>query len=247
MAGLRVLCETTFPLKGNFCLEGDESHHLLRVLRAKVGEAVSVMDGRGGVAEGYLLRVEGKRAIINIQSVTQSNAMKPRVCLAQALPKGRLLEDILKQGVELGLAQLQPLYTQRTEVHLTQEREAKRQERLHAIAAEACKQSGNPFLPQLEPFKRLSEYLEKMPIAPQGEVRLIASLETGAVPLPKVLKGIEGCEQVTLLVGPEGDFSRDEYAAARLAGFVPVRLTVSVLRLETACLYGLSVIISTTH
>ncbi len=247
MAGLKVLCETALPLKGKFCLEGDEAHHLLRVLRAKVGEAVSVMDGRGGIAEGHLLRVEGKRAIIDIQSVTQSNAIKPRICLAQALPKGRLLEDILKQGVELGLARLQPLYTQRTEVHLTPEREATRRERLKAIAAEACKQSGNPFLPELAPFKGIKDYLQQLPIAQTGELRLVASLEAGVVPLPEVLKGAENSEQVTLLVGPEGDFTQEEYAAARAAGFLPVRLTATVLRVETACLYALSVIVSITH
>ncbi len=223
-------------------VEGEEAHHLLKVLRARIGEKVALLDGQGRVLEGIVSGIQAKKAYIKVLDRLEMKAEPLEIHLLQALPKGRLLEEILRQGTELGLGFLQPLYTSRTEVCWKMEREKERLSRWRLIAQEACKQSGNLFLPKIVPPVPLLDYLEGLPEKKPGELRLVASLQEGACDLMSVLLLQPSLAQIRLLVGPEGDFSPKEYAQIDRLGFQGVRLAAHVLRVETAALYALSVV-----
>jgi 16S rRNA (uracil1498-N3)-methyltransferase len=147
------------------------------------------------------------------------------------------MDEIVRAAVELGVAQLQPLFSERCEVKLDAGRAAARLARWRVIAIEACKQSGNPFLPHIYEPLSLAAWL----VASAGQgMRFVGSLEADAVPLALFKPGVEIPAQLTLLIGPEGDLSPGEYALARRHGLCAVRLGENVLRVPTAALYALA-------
>jgi 16S rRNA (uracil1498-N3)-methyltransferase len=115
----------------------------------------------------------------------------------------------------------------------------KKQEKWQRVAMEACKQCGQNHLPGVAEPRDFASWIAGL--ADKPGVRLIASLADGARPFREVLRDLPGVpDGVTLLIGPEGDFTADETASALAAGFIPVTLGNIVLRVETASLFGMS-------
>jgi 16S rRNA (uracil1498-N3)-methyltransferase len=162
----------------------------------------------------------------------------PAINLAQAIPKGKNMDLIVQKAVELGVTAVQPLVTKNT---IVQPGEGK-SDKWRRTALEACKQCGQDTLPQIAdslPFDRWLECGAGVPPAAH-HLKIIASLAPGAKPLREVLHAHPGTTAATLLVGPEGDFTAEENAAALAAGFLPVSLGDIVLRVETATLFCIS-------
>jgi len=237
---LRVFHSGPWPgVGGEIALEASESTHLVRVRRARIGEPVVVLDGCGGVAEGLLALDDPKAARVRIEKVTRHLVLTPCV-LAVGLPKGDGFAEIIRQATELGATELQPLLTMRTEVRLDETRAEKKLERWRAAALDACKQSGNPWLPQIHAPLGLKKWLENLP-KNADKRRLVAALTPDAVFLPRFETRNPKLETV-LAVGPEGDFTPEEYALLKKNGFVAVRLPGHILRVETACAAALTLI-----
>lgn len=222
-------------------LDKRESHHLVKVFRARAGEEVEILDGQGRRYLGHLTRSDARAAVVAIDQVEQVKAPKHVVTLLQALPKGKAMDVILRMVTEIGASTLQPVYTQQSEVHIPREREAGKLEKWRATTIEACKQCGLAWLPQVQLPLDLADWLEQHP-ASGDELRLVASLESGSRLLLDTLCAADLPERIVLAVGPEGDFSSQEYSSLRGNGFLPVCLGDNVLRAETAAAYMLSVI-----
>jgi len=237
---LRVFHSSPNPEIGSeIVLDATESAHLVRVRRARVGEPVVVLDGCGGIAEGSLAFDDAKAARVKIAKLTRHPAPTPRV-LAVGLPKGDGFGEIIRQATELGVTVLQPLQTERTEVWLEPDRMAKKLERWRAAALEACKQSGNPWLPQVHGPVELGPWLKNFPQNSDGR-RLVAALTQDAIAFSQL--GAQNPKHGTIVaVGPEGDFTPEEYALLEKSGFVAVRLPGHILRVETACAAALALI-----
>lgn len=215
-------------------LTGSEARHLVQVLRVKCGDTITVFDGIGRRATAEVLAVARDRVALRLGDPQTTPAPRPAITLAQAIPKGKTMDLIVQKAVELGIAAIQPLVTRHTVVQPGDGKSDKW--RRHAL--EACKQCGQDTLPAIAdplPFERWIA----APAAAAG-LKLIASLAAGARPLREVLRARPGTTAVTLLVGPEGDFSQAETAAALAAGFLPVSLGEIVLRVETASIFCLS-------
>ena len=218
-------------------LSGDEAHHLAQVLRLQPGASVSVFDGDGRSAQAKLLEVSRSRVALELGEVRSCSPLLPVLTLAQAIPKGKLMDLIVQKAVELGIAAIQPLVTRHTIVHPGEGKS----EKWRRTALEACKQCGQDRLPAIPDALDFDRWLAtQAAAAPPFPLRLIASLAAAARPLRDVLPEHPATTHATLLVGPEGDFSPDETAAALAAGFLPVSLGRIVLRVETASLFGLS-------
>ncbi len=209
-------------------LSAAEFHHATHVLRVKVGEIVSVFDGRGNEAQ---CRVEpaGKLAIL---TQSASPPLPCRITLAQAIPK-KQMDLIVQKATELGVASIAPLISERTI-----KRPAGSPERWHDIALEACKQSGNNWLPEIQAPRAATDFLK----APGPyDLKLIASLQAGAKSLKSILRDFRPAS-VLILIGPEGDFTPAETALAESTGCRPLSLGPLVLRAETAAMYALSIL-----
>ena len=215
-------------------LTGGEARHLSQVLRVRRGETITVFDGCGRRAEAEVLEVAREHVALQLGAVHTAPAPQPAITLAQAIPKGKTMDLIVQKAVELGVAAIQPLVTRHTVV---QPGDGK-SDKWRRTAMEACKQCGQDTLPHIADPLAFDAWLDSLSAAPG--LRLIASLAPGARPLREVLLDFPGCAAAILSVGPEGDFSAAETAAALAAGFLPVSLGSIVLRVETATLFCLS-------
>jgi 16S rRNA (uracil1498-N3)-methyltransferase len=226
-------------------LEPEESHHLVAVNRCQRGDPVVAFDGRGREWRCECLDPAKGAALLRVFSTMQATPLPHAITLAQALPKGATMDEIVRQATELGAARIVPLVTERTQVHLDDGRAAKKVEKWRTTAIEAAKQCGNPWVPEIVPLQRLEAYL---PAAVQEhDLRLVASLHAGAKPLRGIIahwrdKHGRLPQRVLWLVGPEGDFSPAEMTACIMAGCAPVSLGPLVLRCDTAAVAALSVI-----
>ncbi|MEI7955877.1 MAG: 16S rRNA (uracil(1498)-N(3))-methyltransferase [Verrucomicrobiota bacterium] len=218
-------------------LTGDEARHLAQVLRIQPGASICVFDGQGRHTQAKVLDVSRGRVTLDLGEVRSGDPVIPIITLAQAIPKGKNMDLIVQKAVELGVAVIQPLVTRHTIVHPGEGKS----EKWRRTALEACKQCGQNLLPDIPETLPLGVWLRTQTAANSPPIlKLIASLGPTARPLRNVLRQYPLTTQATLLIGPEGDFSAAESAAALAAGFLPVSLGSIVLRVETASLYGLS-------
>lgn len=234
------------PDAAEFVLPAPETHHLVNVNRARVGDPVVAFDGRGTEWSCRLERLEGKKsAVLRVLSAATRPPLPCALLLGQGLPKGGVMDDIVRQATELGATLIAPLATARSEVHLDADRAEKKHEKWRVTAVEAAKQCGNPFLPEIAPLGPLAAFLAS-PAVRAAELRLVASLHPGARPLRATLAGFRAAHQgraprsVAWLIGPEGDLTAEEVAAAIAAGWTPVTLGPLVLRCDTAAAYALA-------
>jgi 16S rRNA (uracil1498-N3)-methyltransferase len=212
-------------VEGNLIfLEEEESRHLLTVLRRKVGDPLSVTDGRGHFFETNLIEIGKKNAVASIVSQAMQPARPRRLHLAVAPTKQMdRFEWMLEKCVEIGVETVTPIRCQRSE------RDTLRLDRLEKIAVSAMKQSLRAHLPTIEPLTPLRQLLAAKPTITQGLVAWCAD-----EPPPHLGAVLDSERDALILIGPEGDFTLDEVQLARQAGFVEVGLGAARLRTETA-------------
>lgn len=225
-------------------LSPEESRHALSVLRLESGARVTVFDGRGREATAQISADGGNAVTLTLLN---SSAQPPPACaitLGQAIPKGKNMDLIIQKAVELGARRIAPLLSDRTVVALDAAEAEKKRQRWEEIATEACKQCGQNWLPEITAPREPRAFFET---ESRSDLLLIASLQPDARPLKHILtehRDLEGKapSSVTILVGPEGDFTPAELALAKSHGFRPLTLGPIILRTETAALYCLSVL-----
>ena len=214
-------------------LSPEESHHLARVLRVQPGQDITLFDGQGGVAEAVIESV-GKTAVeARIEKRWSVPSPAVEIDLIQAVPKPDRWELVLQKAVELGATAIQPILTQHTEFKPN----PKKQDRWDRIVLNATQQCEVRWLPKLKPLEKLDAIL---PTLKTYDLVLIGSLYEGSRPFREV--DFTGKKRIAMLIGPEGDFSRAEVAAAVDAGAIPVSFGERILRTETAAIFGLSVL-----
>ncbi len=231
----RVFQDTTLSTGARIELDANASNHIARVLRLRPGAPLVLFDGRGGEFEAVV--IEGGRAVL----VECGKALEHRpesslkVTLCQGISRGERMDFALQKAVELGVARIQPLFTERTVVNLSGERLEKRVQHWRGVVIGACEQSGRTHLPELLPAVRLAEWLAQ-PTQGLGLV-LDHRAERG---LSAITRPADGA--VSLLIGPEGGLAAEELSAARKAGFTGIRMGPRILRTETAALTALALL-----
>jgi 16S rRNA (uracil1498-N3)-methyltransferase len=156
------------------------------------------------------------------------------VHLAIGMPANERMDWLVEKAVELGVASIQPLMTQRTVLRLSGDRAAKKQSHWQSIAIAACEQCGGNRVPVVHPVMNFDSWLEQN----QKLHRAVLSLREGSVALTQ-WSGPSMQEPSLFLCGPEGGLSPAEEAAAIAQGFAPVSLGARILRSETAALTAL--------
>lgn len=210
-------------------LDRDEMHHLVRVRRVRAGETVEILNGRGHVGRAVIESVDGRRARLRLDSVDWVPEAALHIHLLVALPKGKTFPTLLHKAVELGVAEITPLETAHVEADAA--RAGDKRDRWEAVLVESLKQSGNPWKPQLNDPVSLATALDES----MDASRLCAALQPDAQPLWKLLGNpLQPTGRLEVFVGPEGDFSGDEYTRLREAGCVFCSLGPLVLKVETA-------------
>jgi 16S rRNA (uracil1498-N3)-methyltransferase len=207
-----------------------ESHHLVSTNRARQGDVVVLFNGNGLEWDATLVDANRKGARLVRDRSREFEPRASHITLAIALIKGKTFDTILRQATELGVFRIQPLVTERTQVQVKDIPSKLGKWRTQLV--EGCKQSGNPWLPELSEPTPFFDFVEDVPAGSA----VVASLTENAKSWDDISVG----KTVTLYIGPEGDFSQREYQYLDNCGVQAVRLATHVLRSETAVVTALS-------
>jgi len=225
-------------------LTGREAHHALDVLRLRRGERVTVLDGAGRQFLCETQAHDRDKLRLNILEKRKIPPPPYRITLLQAVPKGKLIESIIQKATELGAFRVIPLLSERVVTHLDEKGSVNKAEKWQGVAVEAIKQCGAAWLPRVEPPTTPQEFIAR---GEKFELPLIASLQAGSKHPRAYFREFEKTHRrlpstVSMWVGPEGDFSPEEYGLIQKSGALPISLGQLVLRAETAAIYCLSIL-----
>lgn len=230
-------------VSGGVCyLDAEESGHCVRVLRHRAGDSVEVIDGQGTLYRCRLTDDNPKRASATILSEEPGFGGHPYHLTLGCCPtkNNERFEWFVEKATELGVDCIVPLIGQRSE------RRVYKTDRARRIALSATKQSLKARIPEIAEPVSVKEFISSCHSERSEEsLRLIAyCFEDPSVPrisIQQALAGFDGRE-VTVLIGPEGDFSPEEAALALQHGYRPVHLGPSRLRTETAAVTAVTAV-----
>lgn len=225
----RIRLYTDQPLEPNrtINLAGPPAHHLLRVLRSKAGQPVTLFNGDGAEHDGKLVEITGRdECNIELTASRHPATESPLlVTLAQAIGRGDRMDWCLQKAVELGVSMILPISTERTEVKLNGDRAEKRRDHWQQVVISACEQSGRVCIPPVA----LPQPLDDIHCEPGNGFYLDPLADSSSESL-----AIQPGQPVMIVIGPEGGFSEIELAGLERRGFRGLRLGPRVLRTETA-------------
>ena len=217
-------------------LPEDESVHCVRVLRHREGDEIFVIDGLGTLYTCRLTDASPKAARAQVLREEPDWGAHPYFLEMAVCPTKNIdrYEWFAEKATELGLDVITPVIGEHSE------RKVFKSDRLRRLLISASKQSLKGAVPSVGEPLSVKEFIEK---APQDALRLICCCFEGETPrtsindaLDVILNQSKGLPRIIILIGPEGDFSREEAALAVRSGFIPVHLGPSRLRTETAAL-----------
>ena len=224
----------TDRIEAGLCLLGEEeSAHCVRVLRHREGDNVCVIDGAGTMYECVLSQASPKAAVARIEKANPGWGSHPyrlemAVCPTKNIDR---YEWFVEKASEVGADRFVPVIGEHSE------RKVLKTERLRRIVLSAAKQSLKAAVPEISEPLTVKEFIAS--VADSSALKMIACcFEDESHPRTSVMQALSGTDkrEYIVLIGPEGDFSREEVKLATEAGFIPVHLGESRLRTETAAL-----------
>ena len=218
-------------------LSGAEAHHLVSVLRLKAGGRVELFDGMGTLSEALIREIDKRKVTLEIECLQKTEPINlRRIIIAVSIPKAERFDRLISKCTELGVDRIVPVLFERT---VKRSAGSEGMARFKRIAVSACKQSGRIFLPKIDKPNNFENVLEALKADHPSAKILVGELGTESIPLT----GLSiGDEDIVAFVGPEGGFVEEEKNLLKNCGAVPVSLTNTVLRIETAALAFASIL-----
>ncbi|MEN9907580.1 MAG: hypothetical protein RLZZ540_721 [Bacteroidota bacterium] len=208
-----------------FFFDKEESKHIIKVLRKKDGDILFVTNGLGYIFECEITLASDNKCTVKINAVEKKETPKFHLHLAVAPTKmNDRYEWFLEKATEIGVQEITPIICDRSE------RKIINKERFDKIILSALKQCNEPYLPKLNEAVSFKEFVNQKN---KGTLLIAHCEETDKKTLKSVLKANE---DITLLIGPEGDFSVKEITLALENNYIPVSLGNTRLRTETAAI-----------
>lgn len=209
-------------------ISGEEAQHISRVLRMKKGDGVTLCDGEGMFYDAVLESFDEKTVTAQILSSRIAETEPTvKITIFQGVPKNPKLETIVQKATELGVVRIVPVDTVRSVAKLDKMNKV---DRLRKIAKEAAKQSKRGIVPEVSAPVSFKEAVKE---AAKADLALIPYEEEREVSLKKALRG-KTPETVSVMIGPEGGFEKEEIDLALENGITSVTLGKRILRTETA-------------
>lgn len=213
-------------------IDGDEFHHLTRVLRKREGDRIDITDGAGLSAELTIGRIDKRSLEGSLRNPTLVARPATRVSVAISLLKSHHRFDFfLEKATELGVDRIIPMTTRRTVSTPSSEKFGRKAERWRSVVHAAARQSRRHYLPDVcEPL----DFAEVLNL-PGYDLRLMPWESEERLPLFDAAG-----RNILFLIGGEGGFSDEEVVAAETAGFSPVTFGTTILRAETAGIFAVA-------
>lgn len=231
---MRIFVDPARLVAGELAVTGDEHHYLGRVRRARVGDAVEILDGAGRRARATILRIADAETVLSVAAPEAIAPLPPHVRVLVPLIKGDRMDSCLEKLVEVGADAIVVWPAARSVVKLDDKKRDGRLAKYRAALQAAARQCGRAQVPSIE----LAASLEAA-IAGATGVRIVLD------PAADAALDIGAATAVTIASGPEGGLAPDELA--QLAGFSAVGLGPRVLRAETAPVVAVAVIRAATR
>jgi len=224
--GLRIQDEIELDL--------ELSHRLSSVLRLEKGASLILFNNDFFEYSAIITNITRKKVTIQILERHEKNVESPlQIHLGQVISKGEKMDFVIQKSTELGVHRITPLFSERSVVHLKQDRLDKKAEHWQKVAMSAAEQCGRTLVPLVDTPKDLAEW-----VAEQKEKTCLVLDPNSRHPLAKT----EVLSPLAVLIGPEGGLTNDEVQRAVIHGFKAVKLGPRILRTETAALALLAAI-----
>lgn len=228
-------------VEGIIHISGEEARYLRSVLRCKAGDQIQIFDGKGRSYNSIINSLTRKEITVKLIGSTQFNAESPLdLILVQGLLKADKMELIIQKSTELGIKEIVPAITERSQI-----RETGKILRWTKIAENASRQCGRTHVPAIHALADLKDiFAEYLSPAVHG----IIFWEEGNVPLKDALsksglsKNRTDGSHFLIFIGPAGGFTRDEVRIAESAGLITASLGNRILRAETAAISSIAII-----
>lgn len=215
-------------------LVGDEHHHATRACRVRTGEYITVTDGRGKRVVARITDIDAVKLTAEIvEDVSGRGELPVTIILALAAINPARFEAAVEKCTELGIRKILPVKAERCEKNAAGRL---KQKRLEKIALSASKQSGRSWIPEITEPATLDDI-----ICNQAGGVVLAASQKASKTVHDVLETIRAADAITILVGPEGDFSDAEYDLLE-GKAIPVYLGGLTLRSETAAITAVAII-----
>ena len=218
-------------------LDREESAHCVRVMRHRAGDSINVIDGSGSLFRCTLISADANEAVAEVESVEAQFGAHPYELTMAVCPTKNIdrFEWFVEKATEIGVDTIAPVIGEHSE------RKVLKTERLARLVLSATKQSLKGRLPEICEPVSVKEFIEN---APQDALRMICYCFEGdekRVSVTDVLNASDS-RKICILIGPEGDFSREEAELALSRGWKPVHLGDSRLRTESAALVAVTAV-----
>lgn len=214
-----------------FTFSDDESRHITKVLRKKEGDVLNITNGKGYLFEAEILSADSKRCKARVVSNKKIHRKMHWFHMVVAPTKSNdRFEWFLEKATEIGVNEITPIFCERSE------RKTIKKERLEKVILSAMKQSLRTYLPKLNDAISFKDFLDKE----NAGLLFIAHCENDEK--MDLKRRVAPDKDITILIGPEGDFSHDEIRSAYKKGFIPVSLGEYRLRTETAAIVACSTV-----
>lgn len=230
----RIYIDQALAITDSVLLNENASHYLSKVLRMQEGRELIVFNGQGGEYSAQIKEIGKKQIAIQISQFSEGNRQSPlELHLAIGISRGERMDWVLQKATELGVTQIIPLITERTEVKIKGEKQDKKMQHWQQIIISACEQCQRNLLPILQEPQAIDNWLKTV----STDYRFVLhhrndqSLSESSAP-----------KSVTLLIGPEGGLSEEEIILAENEKFQSLRLGPRVLRTETAPVAAISLV-----
>jgi 16S rRNA (uracil1498-N3)-methyltransferase len=240
MHGKQMPAERYFtpdPLNQDEIIEliGAEFHHLARVMRARKGDHVELVNGKGALAEATILEIRKEKGLLKISHVTQETNRPCQIILAQAIPKPNRLDFVLEKGTELGV---DCFWLFPGTQSVKKEFFPHQIERAQQLTIAAMKQCGRLTLPSIEILPPLSQWPSL-----EGKSPFFGDLDPSAPLFETLWKSSSSPIYPALFItGPESGFNEKEIEILKKLGAKGVKLHPHILRTDTASLVALSLL-----
>jgi len=231
----RVYVETPLAAGERAQLGGDAANHIARVLRLRVGDPLSLFDGRGGEYEARIAELRGSQVVADVgEHRAIERESKLELTLLQGIARGDRMDTIVQKATELGVTRIVPVVTERSVIKLARDTGHRKHAHWLAIAIAACEQCGRNRLPEVAQPQALADAARASTLSTQQRLMLAPG---GTETLCSVASS---AASIALLIGPEGGLSSVESEIAKRAGFIGCRVGPRILRTETASLAALA-------
>ncbi|MGF7396963.1 16S rRNA (uracil(1498)-N(3))-methyltransferase [Thermoanaerobacterium thermosaccharolyticum] len=221
-------------------INGDDAHHIINVLRFKIGTKLIISNGKNQYIV-TILDIENSSVILKIIEEYNQVVESPiNITLYQGLPKSDKMDLIIQKCTEIGIKKIVPVETEFSTIKIKEKNIYNKINRWKKISLEASKQSGRSIVPDVLVPVGFKDALESLN---EFDLCLIPYEKETNMRLKDVLKKNFDAKNICVFIGPEGGFSENEIMAAIEYGAIPVTLGPRILRTETAGIVTSSIIL----